>query len=43
MGFDIGLKDQVFSFDVEIGAHYDKDTSLVTPVTGAAQSAQLPS
>lgn len=41
MGFDIGLKDQVFSFDVEIGAHYDKDTSLVTPVTGAAQSAQL--
>jgi hypothetical protein len=41
MGFDIGLKSQVFSFDVEIGARYTNDTALVTPNTGVTQTAQL--
>ena len=39
IGFDIALKDEVFSFDVLATAQYEKETSLITP--GGAQSAVL--
>jgi hypothetical protein len=39
MGFDIGLKTETFSFDIEISAQYDKETALVSPTTGVTQTA----
>jgi hypothetical protein len=41
MGFDIAMKTETFSFDVEIGARYTNDTALVTPNSGVTQTAQL--
>jgi hypothetical protein len=39
IGLDISLKSETFSFDVQIGAQYDKDTALVSPTTGVTQTA----
>ena len=33
LGFDIGLKNDMFSFDVEISAQYEKETAVLTPFT----------
>jgi len=41
MGFDIGLKTETFSFDVEISAQYDKETALVSPTTSVTQTAAI--
>jgi hypothetical protein len=32
-GFDIQLKDDVFSFDVIVSAQYEKETAVVTPAS----------
>jgi hypothetical protein len=39
IGLDINLKSETFSFDIQIGAQYDKETSLVSPTTGVTQTA----
>lgn len=41
IGFDINLKDDVFSFDVLVSAQYEKETAVVTPITGIANSVSL--
>lgn len=41
IGFDIKLKDDTFSFDVIISAQYEKETSVITPITNITQSANM--
>jgi hypothetical protein len=41
IGIDIGLKDELFSFDVEVRAQYEKETSVITPATGISQTSTV--
>lgn len=38
IGFDIQLKDDIFSFDVTVSAQYEKETAVVTPASTVAKS-----
>jgi len=38
IGFDIQLKDDVFSFDVVVSAQYEKETAVVTPISTISKS-----
>jgi hypothetical protein len=39
IGLDIALKDETFSFDVQVTAIYEKETAVVTPPSGISPSA----
>ena len=41
IGLDIGLKDELFSFDVQISAQYEKETAVITPATGISQTSTV--
>jgi hypothetical protein len=41
VGFDIGLKNDTFSFDVQISAQYEKETAVITPATAVSQTATV--
>jgi hypothetical protein len=41
IGLDIGLKDEFFSFDIQVSAQYEKETSVITPATGVSQTSTV--
>lgn len=41
IGFDIKLKDDTFSFDVVVSAQYEKETSVITPISTITKSATM--
>jgi len=41
IGFDIGLKNDTFSFDVQISAQYEKETALITPMSSVSETATV--
>lgn len=41
IGFDIKLRDDTFSFDVVVSAQYEKETSVVTPISTITKSANM--